>query len=159
MEIYESRDKKIAVIVDFAHNRLSFESLFESVKKEYPDRRVSIVFGCPGNKAVIRRKDLPEVSSRYADMIYITEDDPAEENVIDICNEIAKNTSAPYKIIPDRNEAIREAVLSCEAESVVLLAGKGNEDRQKRGLESVPCPTDTENAVKYLKEYDERCSK
>lgn len=161
MEVYESEDKKITVIVDFAHNKMSFESLFESVKKEYPDRKVSIVFGCPGNKAIIRRRDLGETSGKYADMIYITEDDPAEERVEDICDQIAAYVEGvggkgKYKMIYDRGDAIRQAVEDCEGESVIILAGKGSENRQKRGLSSVPYETDAQNAIRYLKEYDER---
>ena len=81
MEIYESEDKKIAVIVDYAHNKLSFETIISSRKTEYVGRPVSILFGCPGNKALIRRKDMGEVSGKMADFIYVTEDDPAEEKI------------------------------------------------------------------------------
>ena len=157
MEIHESADKKIAVIVDYAHNKMSFESLFASVCREYPDRKVSIVFGCPGNKALIRRKDLGEVSGKNADTVYVTEDDPAEESLESICREIAgyiESVGGNYKIIYDRGEAIRCAIEECDGEGVVLLAGKGNETHQKRGLGLADYPTDTYYAVKYLKEYD-----
>lgn len=157
MEIHESADKKIAVIVDYAHNKMSFESLFASVRREYPGRKVSIVFGCPGSKALIRRRDLGEISGKNADMSYITEDDPAEEPLEDICREIAgyvEGVGGRCKIIYDRGEAIRQAIGECDGEGVVLLAGKGNETHQKRGLLFADYPTDTYYAVKYLKEYD-----
>lgn len=164
MEVYESADKKIAVIVDYAHNKLSFENLFESVRKEYPDRHISIAFGCPGNKAIIRRKDMGEVSGRLADFIYITEDDPAEENPVDICRVIADYIEGvggkdKYKIILDRGKAIKTAIEDCKGESVIILAGKGAETRQKRGLEAEPYESDAFFAQKYLKEYDERQGK
>ena len=60
MEVYQNANGRITAIVDYAHNRLSFEKLFLSVKEEYPGRRVVIVFGCPGKKALDRRKDLSE---------------------------------------------------------------------------------------------------
>ena len=161
MEIYESKNKKIAVIVDYAHNKLSFENIFESVKKEYPDRPVSILFGCPGNKAIIRRKDMGEVSGKLADYIYITEDDPAEENIADICKEIAVHVEnaggkGKYKIIHDRASAIKTAIEDVTDTAVVILAGKGAETRQKRGLNSEPYESDAVLAKRYLKEYDER---
>lgn len=161
MEVYESKDKKIAVIVDYAHNKLSFENIFESVRKEYPDRRISIAFGCPGNKAIIRRKDMGEVSGKLADFIYITEDDPAEENLMDICKTVAEYIDGvggkdKYKIILDRGEAIKTAIEDCVGESVIILAGKGAETHQKRGLVSEPYESDAFFAQKYLKEYDER---
>ncbi len=164
MEIYESEDKKIAVIVDFAHNKLSFETIFASVKKEYPERPVWILFGCPGNKALIRRKDMGEVSGKMADFIYITEDDPAEERIEDICKEIAgyvENVGGKdkYKIIYDREEAIKTAIEDCKGECVIILAGKGAETHQKRGLVSEDYASDAVLAKKYLKEYNERQGK
>lgn len=164
MEIYESQDKKIAVIVDYAHNKLSFENIFDSVKKEYPDRPVSILFGCPGNKAIIRRKDMGEVSGRMADFIYITEDDPAEENIADICNEIAKYVEGvggkdKYKIIYDRKTAVKTAVLDVKDTAVIILAGKGAETHQKRGLTAEYYESDAVIAKECLKEYDERQAK
>lgn len=164
MEIYESEDKKIAVIVDFAHNKLSFETIFASVKKEYPGRPVWILFGCPGNKALIRRKDMGEVSGKMADFIYITEDDPAEEKIEDICNEIVGHVENvggkdKYKIIYDREEAIKTAIEDCKGECVIILAGKGAETHQKRGLVSEDYASDAVLAKKYLKEYNERQGK
>lgn len=157
MEVYENADKKITVIVDYAHNRMSFENLFASVKKEYPGRHISIVFGCPGNKALIRRKDLGEISGIYADMSYITEEDPGEEPLDKISAEVAEyidGVGGKYEIINDRGEAIRKAIADCSGESVILVTGKGNETRQKRGTEYIDCPTDVEYAKQFLKEYD-----
>ena len=159
MEVYENADKSITAIVDYAHNRMSFENLFTSVRQEYPGRKVAIVFGCPGNKAQNRRKDLGEISGKYADMIYITEEDPGEEPVQKISREIADFVEAEngkYKIIDDRGEAISTAINEMGANSVILITGKGNETRQKRGIEYIDCPTDVEYATKALKEYDKR---
>ncbi len=164
MEIYESEDKKIAVIVDYAHNKLSFETIISSMRKEYTDRSVSILFGCPGNKALIRRKDMGEVSGKMADFIYVTEDDPAEERIEDICNEIAGHIEnvggkGKYKIIYDREAAIKSAVEDVKDTAVIILAGKGAETHQKRGLVSEDYASDAVLAKKYLKEYDERQGK
>ncbi len=164
MEIYESEDKKIAVIVDYAHNKLSFETIISSMRKEYEDRPVSILFGCPGNKALIRRKDMGEVSGKMADFIYVTEDDPAEERIEDICNEIAGHIEnvggkGKYKIIYDREAAIKSAVEDVKDTAVIILAGKGAETHQKRGLVSEDYASDAVLAKKYLKEYDERQGK
>lgn len=67
MEVYANADNKVVVIVDYAHNKMSFENLFESVRKEFPGRKIYIVFGCPGNKAQNRRKDLGEIAGRYCE--------------------------------------------------------------------------------------------
>lgn len=157
MEVYENIDKSVTVIVDYAHNRMSFENLFKSVRQEYPGRKIAVVFGCPGNKALIRRKDLGEMSGQYADMSYITEEDPGEEPVSKISAEIAsyvESAGGKYKIIDDRGEAVSAAVNEMGKNSVILVTGKGNETRQKRGMEYIDCPTDVEYSLKALKDYD-----
>ncbi len=157
MEIYSNANHKITAIVDYAHNRLSFEKLFQSVQSEYPGKRVVIVFGCPGKKALDRRHDLGEIAGRYAQHVYLTEEDPGEENAIDIAKEIAAAVSAegaPYSIIEDRGDAIRAAVMESEEDTIVLITGKGAETREKRGTAYIPVPSDVEYAKKALHEYD-----
>ncbi|MDY3929998.1 MAG: acetylglutamate kinase [Clostridia bacterium] len=157
MEIYSNSDNKVISIVDYAHNKMSFQSLYDSVLKEFPDRRIVTVFGCPGKKAFQRRKDLGELAGKYSDMVYITEEDPGEEPLLNICNEIAQHVEeagGKYEIEPDRGMAIKKAIFTSERDSVILITGKGNETRQKRGIEYVPCPTDVEYTKKYLKEFD-----
>lgn len=157
MEVYSNADNKIVVIVDYAHNKMSFETLFDSVKKEFPGRKISIVFGCPGKKAVVRRRDLGLIAGKHSDKVYITEEDFGEEPLMKICEEIAdfvKSENCPYEIIPDRGDAIKKAIADCDRESVILVTGKGNETRLKRGTVYEPCLTDVEYTIKYLKEYD-----
>ncbi len=137
MEIYHSKDKKIIAIVDYAHNKLSFEKLYESTKSEYPDRKIITVFGCPGKKAFLRRKDLGLLAGKNSDKIYITAEDPGMEPVLDISKEIAKYVeeyTKNYEIIEDRGEAIKEAVKTAKEDiqkTIILITGKGNETRQK----------------------------
>lgn len=117
MEVYANADEKVSVIVDYAHNRLSFETLFRSVREEYPGRRIVTVFGCPGYKAYDRRKDLGEISGQYSDLVILTEEDPGEEPVENICRDIAQYVAqgtSDYSIVPDRGEAIKQAVMSCD---------------------------------------------
>ena len=159
MEIYTNADNRIITIVDYAHNRLSFQKLFESVKEEYPGRRIVTVFGCPGKKALARRRDLGEISGRYSDQVILTEEDSGEEDTTSICREIAVHVEAEgcqYSIQPDRGQAIRQAILSCEGPTVILLTGKGAETRQKRGIEYIECPSDVDYTREYLHEYDLR---
>lgn len=158
MEIYTNVDSKVVVIVDYAHNKMSFENLYDSVLKEFPGRKIYTVFGCPGKKAYQRRHDLGVLSGKYSDKVFLTEEDAGEEPVLDICREIAVHVEAencPYEIIEDRGEAIRRAIFEAGDEnSIVLITGKGNETRQKRGIEYIPCPSDVEYTLKFLKEYD-----
>lgn len=157
MEIYQNSDNNVVVIVDYAHNKLSFENLYQSVLKEFPGRKIYTVFGCPGCKALQRRRDLGLLSGQYSDKVFITEEDPGEEPLDDICRDIAKyveEANGKYEIIEDRGEAIKRAIFENADKKIVLVTGKGNETRQKRGREYVPCKTDVEYTHEFLKEYD-----
>lgn len=157
MEIYNSQDLMKLVIVDYAHNKLSFEKLYETARNEYPDRTVISIFGCPGKKAFTRRKDLGLLAGLNAKLIFLTSEDPGLEPVKDICEDIAqyvKVNNSNCEIIEDREAAIKKAIYSDVGKSLILLTGKGNETTQKIGREYIPYPTDVELALKYLKEYD-----
>lgn len=153
MEIYTSRSGGLDVIVDYAHNQMSFESLFQSTKKEYPGKKITIVFGCPGKKAFGRRKELGELAGKYADYVIITEEDAGEEPVMKISEEIAGHVNkydCECEIITDRGEAIRQAIEKADDDTVVLITGKGRETRQKRGTQYIDTPSDVEYVEKYL---------
>ncbi len=157
MQVYESRDRQVTVIVDYAHNRLSFEALFRSVKVEYPGREIRIVFGCPGYKAYLRRQDLGEIAGREADFVYITEEDSGEEPFESIAADIEKAVAAqncPHLVLEDRGECIRQAVCSGTGPRLILLTGKGEETRQKRGMQYVDCPSDVDFTLQALAAYD-----
>ena len=157
MENYCNSDKKIIAIVDYAHNALSFETLYKSVLEEYKGRKIVTVFGCPGKKAINRRRDLGTLAGIYSDRVVITEEDFGEEPLMNICNDIAgfvKAQNCPYDIVEDRGEAIKKAIFDCDSETVILITGKGNETRLKRGSIYAPCETDVNYAKQYLREYD-----
>lgn len=157
MEVYSNAGGDITAIVDFAHNRMSFETLCRSARAEFPGRRIVSVFGSVGSKAQERRRDLGEVGGQYSDLVIVTEDDSEGENTLDICREIAFYVEAqncPCTIQPNRGEAIRQAILGCREPTVLLIAGKGDETYQKRGNEYVETPTDAEYVQSFLQEYD-----
>ena len=157
MEPYLSADGKVVALVDFAHNKLSFETLLRSAREEYPERKITVVFGCPGSRAPGRRRDMGELAGQCADRVYLTEDDADEEDVLDICRQIAVHVLAQGRrpiIEPDREKAIRQAVFGCDTPTVVLVAGKGSEDYQLRRGVHVPYPTDGVVVERILKEYD-----
>jgi UDP-N-acetylmuramyl-tripeptide synthetase len=155
MEVFTGADGRV-VIVDYAHNKLSFETLFKSVRREYAGRKLGIVFGCPGGKALGRRRELGALAGEHADFIYLTEEDAGEESVMDICREIEawiKPFGRPCRIMPDREEAIREALAAADANTVLLVTGKGRETRQKRGTRYEDTPSDVEYVEKYLENH------
>jgi len=157
MEIYANKNKDRIVIVDYAHNKLSFNKLYEAVKTEFPGKKIVTVFGCPGGKAFLRRKDLGLLAGLHSDKVYLTAEDPGLENVRDISEDIAeyvRENNQNCEIIDDRGEAIKKSILTSEPHTVILITGKGNETRQKIGSEYVSVPTDVDFTKKYLEELE-----
>lgn len=157
MELFASKDQKVVAIVDYAHNKLSFDKLFESTIMEYKDYGIVSIFGCPGGKAFIRRKDLGTIAGMYSKKVYIVAEDPGSEPVEDISKDIAGYVAAQnckYEMIEDRGEAIKKAILETTANTVILITGKGNETRQKYGSQYLDCPSDVEYTIKYIGQYD-----
>ncbi len=156
MQTYKSADGRAVAIVDYAHNEMSFKALYDSVKVEYPGRKIISVFGCPGGKAYLRRHDLAAAADENCDYIIITEEDSGEEPFDNIARDVAANIEkCDFAIIEDRGEAIRRALTEITDEPrVVLITGKGEETRQKRGTLYVDCPSDVEYTKRTLEEYD-----
>ena len=157
MEVFTNRAKDLAVIVDYAHNQMSFKALFDSTAAEYPGWTINIVFGCPGKKALGRRKTLAEIAGKCAGISYITEEDEGEEPLDKISAEIAANVEAAggkYIIINDREQAVRRAIMDAEPNTVILITGKGRETRMKRGMQYIDTPSDVDYTEKYIAEKD-----
>ncbi|HEX2947834.1 MAG TPA: UDP-N-acetylmuramoyl-L-alanyl-D-glutamate--2,6-diaminopimelate ligase [Clostridia bacterium] len=157
MEIYSNKNRDRIVIVDYAHNKLSFTKLYETVKAEFPAMKIVTVFGCPGGKAQLRRRDLGLLAGVHSDKVYLTAEDPGPENTRDISEDIVqyvRQNNDNYELIDDREEAIRQSILSSEPGTVILITGKGNETRQKYGKEYIPVPSDVELTRKFLSELD-----
>lgn len=127
MNIFEG---KTTLVVDYAHNKLSLNELLKTIKKDYKDKNIKLVFGCPGDKAVNRRKELADLSNEYATMVYITTEDPGMKNPLDISEEISSYLNIDYKIVLDREKAIKEAYNDSNKNDIVLVLGKGEETYQ-----------------------------
>lgn len=123
----------VTVIVDYAHNGLSYAKLYESIKLDYPGRRIVSVGGCVGGKAYNRRGDFGRIVGGNSDYVYLTAVDPQYEKVEDICKDIALyiEDKNKYEIITDRKTAVEKALTSAKPGDVVVLVGKGEEEYQK----------------------------
>lgn len=122
-----------SLMIDYAHNAMSLESLLKSLK-EYQPKRLVCLFGCGGNRDKARRFEMGEVSGRLADLSIITSDNPRNEEPQDIINDIKSGiskTKGQYVEIPDRREAIAYAIHHGQSGDIIILAGKGHEDYQE----------------------------
>ena len=121
------------LLIDYAHNAMSLESLLTTLKEYHPKRLVCL-FGCGGNRSRLRRFEMGEVSGRLADLTVITSDNPRYEKPEDIIEDIVtgiRKTDGKYVKITDRKEAIAYAIHHGEPGDLIVIAGKGHEDYQE----------------------------
>lgn len=161
MEIWNSKDGVLTTIVDYAHNKLSYESLYSSIRLYYPDAHITAVFGARGGKAYNRRKEFGEIVGEYADEAILTMIHPDMEELANINQQIAEHIDkydVPYKMIDDRKEAIREAIFTPNGRKIVVITGRGHENFQKIKGQYYETPTDIEYVEEFMREYDEQTS-
>ena len=131
-----------SLMIDYAHNAMSLESLLTTLK-EYNPSRLICLFGCGGNRSRSRRFEMGKVSGTLADLTIITSDNPRFEEPLDIIADIrgaVEETGGAYIEIADRKEAIAYAIRNgCEGD-IIVLAGKGHEDYQE--IKGVKYPMD-----------------
>ena len=124
---------EFTMMIDYAHNAMSLESLLHTLRDYKPERIVTI-FGCGGNRSKTRRYEMGEVSGRMSDFTIITSDNPRFEEPQDIIDDIItgiKKTDGEYIAICDRKEAIRYSIEHGRPGDVIVLAGKGHETYQE----------------------------
>lgn len=149
-------NKEFMVIVDFAHTPLAFQQILPEVKKLTKNRLIH-VFGAAARRDTYKRPEMGKLSSQYADIVIITAEDPRDEPIDKINNEIysgmqdakfiLQNYEEQLRLkkgeryvfkIPDRKQAIEFAITLAEKGDVVLLTGKGHEKSMNYGRGEEP---------------------
>ena len=121
------------LMIDYAHNAMSLESLLTTLK-EYHPKRLVCVFGCGGNRSKDRRYSMGEIGGRLADLSILTADNSRYEKVEDIIADIRgsiEKTGGKFVEIPDRREAIRYSIVNAQPGDMIAVIGKGHEDYQE----------------------------
>lgn len=139
---------RFTVMIDYAHNAMALDSLLSTLREYHPKRLVCL-FGCGGNRSKERRYEMGEVAAREADKVFVTSDNPRNEEPEDIIADILTGIRhggdpaihrevlpdeaihAEIVTVPDRSRAIREAIETARDGDVIVLAGKGHEDYQE----------------------------
>ncbi|MBQ2751620.1 MAG: UDP-N-acetylmuramoyl-L-alanyl-D-glutamate--2,6-diaminopimelate ligase, partial [Oscillospiraceae bacterium] len=125
-------DTSFTVIRDYAHTPDAIEKILAAIRA-ITDKKVTILFGCAGNRDRKKRRIMSEAAAKGADFIVLTSDNPRGEDVMQIIEDAMPglpNNKKRYIIIPDRYQAIKWALENCGEGEVLLLAGKGHEDYQ-----------------------------
>ena len=123
---------KSKVILDYAHTPDALKTIILNVKEDYPLSKISLVFGCGGNRDKSKRPLMGSIANKYCDRIYLTDDNPRFENPKVIRDQIKRKIKKKkYIEIPSRASAISKAVNELKSGDILIIAGKGHENYQE----------------------------
>ena len=124
-----------SVYVDYAHTDDALANVLMTVRELHPSRLI-VVFGCGGDRDRTKRAPMGAAAARLANLVILTSDNPRTEDPLAIIAEVERGIrtvtadSGRYRVIPDRREAIRTALMEAGEEDAVVIAGKGHETSQ-----------------------------
>ena len=149
--------KDYSIVIDYAHNAISLETILKTIRQYSPERIVCL-FGCGGNRPKMRRFEMGEIAGSLADFTILTSDNSRFENPDDIIKDIVtgiEKTSGKYIAITDRIDAIHYAIDNAKSGDIIIIAGKGHEMYQE--IEGIKHPfNEAEIICSYLKEKERR---
>ena len=122
------------IILDYAHTPEALRTCLQNLKEQFNNKKISIVFGCGGNRDQSKRSIMGKIANSFCDKIYLTDDNPRSEDPKKIRLGIKKkiNTSKVLEI-PDRSKAIKKAIFDLNVGDILIIAGKGHENTQDYG--------------------------
>lgn len=122
--------------VDYAHTPAALEKILRCLRP-HTQGKLRVVFGCGGDRDTGKRPEMGKVAIAHADHVIVTDDNPRSESPAAIRRAIL--AAAPgAEEIDDRKRAILHAVAQCEEGDVLVVAGKGHEETQIIGSETIP---------------------
>ncbi|MDP2028353.1 MAG: UDP-N-acetylmuramoyl-L-alanyl-D-glutamate--2,6-diaminopimelate ligase [Thiobacillus sp.] len=126
------------VVVDYAHTPDALEKVLATLREIVSGGRLICVFGCGGNRDSGKRPLMGRAAAQGADEVWVTSDNPRNEDPRRIIDDILAGISGKPHVEPDRARAIFEAIGQAHQGDVVLIAGKGHEDYQEVAGERHP---------------------
>ncbi|ACF12455.1 UDP-N-acetylmuramyl-tripeptide synthetase [Chlorobaculum parvum NCIB 8327] len=133
MERIWSADRSRCGVVDYAHTPDALQKALETLRAVTPSgSKLSVVFGCGGNRDRKKRPEMGRIAAELADRVILTSDNPRDENPELILDEVEAGMAGRVHLrISDRAEAIRRAVEGLGTGDILLVAGKGHEEYQE----------------------------
>lgn len=146
--------QSFTILVDYAHTPDALARVLSTIRG-LTDKKIITLFGCGGDRDRGKRPIMGRVAAEYSDIVIVTSDNPRTEEPLKIIEDITSGMAGAcgdrsVQVIPDRREAITEAVKEAREGDVVLLAGKGHEDYQIIGREKIHFD-DREEAIKAVR--------
>ena len=125
------------IFLDYAHTPEALEKAILSLREHF-NKKISVIFGCGGERDKSKRKLMGKIASRYCDKIYITDDNPRNENAKKIRKDIIKGINHSFvREIGNRKKAIIYALKNSDPYEIILVAGKGHETYQELGNKKI----------------------
>lgn len=122
------------IFVDYAHTEESLKSVLETLRKIDGVKRIITLFGATGDRDKTKRPKMWRIVDILSDVVILTDDDTYTENSLSIIRDVSvgikRKEGKSFWIIPDRDDAIRTALLMLRKWDVLLAAGKGAETVQ-----------------------------
>ena len=130
VEHIKTFSNNIKVYIDFAHTPDALSKVLKALRDSY-GAKVSLVFGCGGDRDFKKRPEMARIASSNCKKIYVTDDNPRNESPKKIRNEIIRNIKNRNVFnIGDRTKSIKTAILNADPNEIILIAGKGHETKQ-----------------------------
>lgn len=126
--------QKPTVFVDYAHTPDALDNVASTIKEfKKKKQKLTIVFGCGGDRDRKKRPVMAQISEKYADRIIVTSDNPRTEDPDSIIDEITTDFSdnTAYERVTSRREAIELSIKTAGKNDIILIAGKGHETYQE----------------------------
>lgn len=125
-------NRDFTIIIDYAHTPDGLENILKTFS-EFDKNRLTVLFGCGGDRDRTKRPKMGAVAAQFADNIIVTSDNPRSEvpeKIIDDILEGMNNCDKHVEVIVNRVEAIKFAVKTAQSGDIIVLAGKGHETYQ-----------------------------
>ena len=125
---------KSLVFLDYAHTPDALKTCLQNIKEQFPNEYISILFGCGGDRDKGKRSKMGQIADKYADKIYLTDDNPRHESPSKIREDIKRGIKKNKIVeISNRKKAIGSAISNLNTGNVLIVAGKGHEKTQQIG--------------------------
>jgi UDP-N-acetylmuramoyl-L-alanyl-D-glutamate--2,6-diaminopimelate ligase len=135
-----SGKKEPLCIVDYAHTPDGLDNVLKAARTLVPaSGKLIAVFGCGGDRDASKRPKMGEIAHKLADRVIVTSDNPRSEDPQKIIADILVGIGrlSEVQVQPDRNQAIKSAVLNAQPQDVIVIAGKGHETYQILGSTTI----------------------
>ncbi len=130
MELVGTLPNESQVYVDYAHTPDALENALQSLRP-FTESKLHVLFGCGGDRDPGKRALMGEIAEKYADKVFITDDNPRTEDAESIRAQVLKGAPTKGQNAGNREDAIKYVINQLGAKDILLIAGKGHENYQE----------------------------